>query len=320
MTDRDKEMNEILTLLKASGLSVRTDAPFGSTTTYRVGGLARFEVTISSDDELVALSTALSSHAWMPLVVCGNGSNMLVADVGFRGVVVRLSNRYAYETISDEGVEIGGAISLPVVARRIASSGLTGFEWAVGVPGTIGGAVRMNAGGHGSDISASITGVETFDISKPSSGVRFIRAVDLGFGYRTSGVNSAEVVLRAFFRFGHGDRGTSLDRISRIVTWRRENQPGGQNAGSVFVNPPGISAGQLIEDCGLKGLIYRSACVSSKHANFIQSKPSGSSRDVFELMGIIRDKVQAFSGVRLRTEIRLIGFGDDLDLLNSDDY
>jgi UDP-N-acetylmuramate dehydrogenase len=192
----------------------------------------------------------------------------------------------------------------------LAGAGLTGFEWAVGVPGSIGGAVRMNAGGHGSDMSASLVEITAFDFE---SGRLTIRPADeLGLRFRGSSIGSTTAVLSATLQLAPGDPETSQQELSEIVTWRRTNQPGGQNAGSVFVNPvPGeVSAGELIDGLGLRGVRLGSATVSEKHANFIQADDGGTAADVHALMELVRARVHDATGYALRSEIRLIGFDE----------
>ncbi len=307
-------------LAKQIGLDIKLDAALGTLTTYRVGGKSKIEVIVRQNEDLGLISQIVNQIDGLGLLVLGNGSNVLVSDDGYPGLVVRLSDNYAYEKFNDDVVEIGGSRALPIAARRIATKALAGFEWAVGVPGALGGAVRMNAGGHGSEISESLICANIYDFEQPSLGLSEISNNMLGLKYRHSVVTPTQIVINAKFRFKFGQKDDSLDKISRIVTWRRENQPGGQNAGSVFVNPPGLSAGKIIEDAGLKGSSYRTATVSAKHANFIQAQPEGCARDVHELMAIIRDTVMQKFGVRLRTEIRLVGFCDDYGLTSSEDY
>jgi UDP-N-acetylmuramate dehydrogenase len=193
-----------------------------------------------------------------------------------------------------------------VLARRAAAASVAGLEWAVGVPGTVGGAVRMNAGGHGSDIAAVLERVSIVDLR--TGGARWREAPDLGLGYRRSSLGPDEVVVAAELRGRPGDRGSAEALIADIVRWRRVNQPGGQNAGSVFTNPPGDAAGRLVERAGLKGLRVGTASVSTKHANFIQADEGGSADDVLAVVEAVRDAVRREAGVELRTEIRLIGF------------
>jgi UDP-N-acetylmuramate dehydrogenase len=201
-------------------------------------------------------------------------------------------------------VEAGAGLDLPVAARRLAGAGLVGFEWAVGVPGTFGGAVSMNAGGHGSDMAASVTLVRTYG----PGGARVWKREDLNFGYRTSALAWPEIATDVTLRLAHGDATSALGTIKQIVRWRRENQPGGQNGGSVFRNPEGDFAGRLIEASGCKGLRHASAVVSDKHANFILVDPGGSANDVYALIDTVRERVRETSGVDLVSEHRFVGF------------
>jgi UDP-N-acetylmuramate dehydrogenase len=194
-----------------------------------------------------------------------------------------------------------------VAARRTVRAGLTGFEWAVGVPGSIGGAVRMNAGGHGSDMAASLIEARVVDLTHPrNDGV--VPLVQLELGYRRSAVAPHHVVVAATLGLRPGDRAAGEREIAEIVAWRRANQPGGQNAGSVFTNPPGDSAGRLIDSAGCKGMRLGSAEVSPKHANFFQADAGGSADDVRALMETVRRRVRDHSGVDLHPETRLVGF------------
>lgn len=297
----------------ALGARARRDVPLGPLTTYRVGGAADLFVTVRSADELAAVARVVRADPVATLVV-GRGSNLLVADAGFRGLAVQLAGDFEAVTIAGTTVTAGGAASLPVVARQTAAAGLTGFEWAVGVPGSVGGAVRMNAGGHGSDVAASLVRVHLVDLATGEDG--WVPASALALGYRTSSVASHQVVAEAELALAHGDRAEAEAAIGEIVRWRRANQPGGQNAGSVFTNPDGDAAGRLIDAVGAKGLRLGTAHVSPKHANFIQADEGGSADDVFALMQEVRRRVRDRAGVDLHPETRLVGFetaegGDD---------
>jgi UDP-N-acetylmuramate dehydrogenase len=218
----------------------------------------------------------------------------------------------------------GGSVALPVAARQSVARGLTGFEWGVGVPGSVGGAVRMNAGGHGSDMASSLTSVRMFHLRKGLEA--HVNAVDLGLRFRGSALDDHHVVLSATVDLEWSkSQEASEAELQEVVRWRRENQPGGQNAGSVFVNPePGkVSAGEVIDELGMRGLRVGSAQVSEKHANFIQADENGSAHDVVALMAEIRRRVRDERGYVLRSEIRLVGFEDATDpaiveLLNKD--
>jgi UDP-N-acetylmuramate dehydrogenase len=284
----------------------RPDVPLGPLTTYRVGGAAALYVEATDDAHLTRLAAAVAVSR-LPVLVVGNGSNLLVADAGFPGIAVRLGGRLAGVEIVGTTVRAGGAALLPVVARRTARAGLTGFEWAVGVPGSIGGAVRMNAGGHGSDMAAVLRGADIFDLRDGEA--RFVSASALSLGYRHSAVAAHQVVVGAEVALAEGDRAAAEEEIAEIVRWRRANQPGGQNAGSVFTNPPGDASGRLIERAGARGLRLGTAQVSPKHANFFIADPGGSADDVYRLMVEVRRRVAETCGVVLEPETRLVGFG-----------
>jgi len=252
----------------------------------------------------------------LPVLVLGRGSNVLVADRGFRGIVVSVGALTdTLEIDSSTAVATASAgVLLPVLARKTAAAGLTGFEWAVGVPGSIGGAVKMNAGGHGSDIAASLIDITIADLESSNGHVERTMSIDeVGLRFRGSALSPTMVVLAARLQLARGNRETSELEIGEIVAWRRANQPGGQNAGSVFVNPvPGeVSAGALIDSTGLRGLRVGTAVVSDKHANFIQSAENGSADDVRNLMRLVKQRVEESTGYVMHSEIRLVGFEDE---------
>jgi len=286
----------------------------GPLTTYRVGGAAAVVVTAASYEDLSVVAAAVAVAA-LPVLVVGRGSNLLVADCGFGGVALVL-DPYGFGTISIEGtaVRAGAAVPLPALARQTVEAGLTGLEWAVGVPGSVGGAVRMNAGGHGSDMAHTLETCRLVDLTQPSGPVRTVQTPELDYGYRLSAVGPGQVVTEAVFDLAPGDVAAGRETIREIVRWRREHQPGGQNAGSVFTNPPGDSAGRLIDATGLKGRRWRTAMVSTKHANFIQADAGGSADDVKALIDLVRTEVAQAQGVTLHPEVRMIGFPPDSQL------
>lgn len=293
------------------GVRARHDVPLGPLTTYRVGGNAALMVTLDDDDDLDAVASAVRSSG-VDVATVGRGSNLLVADDGVDALAVTLGELGERLEIEGTTVRVGAGVSLPVLARRTVAAGLTGLEWAVGVPGSVGGGVRMNAGGHGSDVAATLVRVELVDLG---SGERqWVPAQALGLRFRGSDVADHELVVTAEFALDGGDRVRGEAELAEIVRWRREHQPGGQNAGSVFVNPePGrVSAGELIDAAGLRGVRYGTAEVSTKHANFIQADDGGSAADVVALMLDVQSAVARHSGVWMRSELRLIGFPLDV--------
>lgn len=290
------------------------DVPLGPLTTYRLGGPAAVLVKPTTVADLALVAQAREASR-LPVLVVGRGSNLLIADSGFRGIAVLVPALAGdLEVFDDEGqasVRAHAGMALPVVARRLAPAGWRGFEWAVGVPGSIGGAVRMNAGGHGSDMAACLAGVDIFNLATATSD--FLSVESLGLRFRSSSLTDDQVVVAATFRVDPGDPQAAQVELGEIVRWRREHQPGGQNAGSVFVNPvPGeVSAGLLIDGLGLRGFRIGTAWVSEKHANFIQGSDGGSADDVRAVMEHVRDHVAAATGFRLRSEVRLVGFEGD---------
>ncbi len=292
------------------GPSLRRDYGLAPHTTYRVGGPARLFVTVADLAELEMLAAIVSGPSGtgppVPVLVVGRGSNLLVADRGFDGLAVALGARLARFDIDGPTVDASGGALLPVVARASVEAGLTGFEWAVGVPGTAGGAVRMNAGGHGSDMSESLADAVVVDLHRGDTTVR--AADDLQLGYRTSNLAAHQVVASVRLKLRFGDRETSRSALAEIVHWRRSNQPGGRNAGSVFTNPEHAAAGELIESAGAKGLRIGTAEVSAKHANFIQSDEGGQARDIVKVMREVRRRVRDAHGVELSAETHLVGF------------
>jgi UDP-N-acetylmuramate dehydrogenase len=287
------------------GPAARRDVPLGPLTTYRVGGAAALAVIPRTESDLVHVAQAVRDSGVSVLVI-GRGSNLLVADAGFPGLAVIVRDTFDAIDVDGTLVRAGGGTSLPVLARRAAAASLVGLEWAVGVPGGVGGAVRMNAGGHGSDMAAVLERARVVDLR--TGRARWRDVADLDLGYRRSALSPDDVVAAAELRGRPGDRAAAEALIADIVRWRRVNQPGGQNAGSVFTNPPDDAAGRLIERSGLKGLRIGTASVSTKHANFIQADDGGSADDVLAVVDAVRDRVRRASGVELHTEIRLIGF------------
>jgi UDP-N-acetylmuramate dehydrogenase len=285
------------------------DEPLAPHTTYRLGGPATLFARPRSLDELLVVAVVAREET-MPVLVIGRGSNMLVADEGFAGIAVSLDAWRDDIAIDGTEVRAGAAVALPVLARRTAAAGLTGFEWAVGVPGSLGGAVRMNAGGHGSDMTASLRGVHVVDLHTARHG--WVEAAALGLRFRGSDLADHQVVLDATLDLRPGDPDAGEAAIAEVVRWRREHQPGGQNAGSVFVNPvPGeLAAAQLIDALGLRGTAVGGASISDKHANFIQAGEGATAADVRAVMEYVRGEVFEKTGFLLRSEVRLVGFAD----------
>ena len=294
--------------------AVTRHAPIADFTTYRVGGPAAVLVRVDSEDTLRAVASVLRCGEPSVLVV-GRGSNLLVSERGYPGVALVLGS--AFDTLDIDAdaarVRAGGAVALPVLARRSAAAGVGALEFFVGIPGSVGGAVKMNAGGHGCETSDVLERAWLFDVlAGPDAQIDERAAADLALTYRHSGLAPSHVVVRAEFSGAPDDPAACDARIAEIVRWRREHQPGGSNAGSVFQNPPGDSAGRLIDAAGLKGLRVGGAVVSEKHANFFQAEPGATADDVARLVHTVRERVAAGTGVELVPELRMVGF-EDLD-------
>ncbi|MBI5157440.1 MAG: UDP-N-acetylmuramate dehydrogenase [Acidimicrobiia bacterium] len=281
-------------------------APLAPLTTYRFGGPARFLVEAHSEVDLEDAADLAREEGLAP-VVLGRGSNVVVSDRGFDGMVVRLAGEFLDHRIDDAGVvHAGGAVALPVLARSAARAGRTGLEFYVGIPGTVGGAVRMNAGCHGSDTAGWLLDARVFSLG--DAAVRQETARTLGLTYRHSGLDTTDVVVLARFRTEPGTPADAEARIREITRWRKETQPGGTlNAGSVFKNPPGDTAGRIIDHVGLKGLRIGGVEVSRRHANFFVADPGATAADVHALVFEVRRRVLAETGVELEPELRFIG-------------
>ena len=307
--------------LAAAGVRVEREVPVADLTTYHVGGPVAVLARVGSPAELGALAAACDGERFPPLLVVGRGSNLLVADAGFPGLGLVLDGEFdgldlgADASASGDGaleegvVRAGAAVALPVLARRSAAAGRTGLEFYVGIPGSVGGAVRMNAGGHGRETADVLVDAEVADLA--AGGVSTSRPLAmLGFAYRRSALSPTEVVTGATFRVVDGDATAAEAEVAAIVRWRREHQPGGSNAGSVFANPPGDSAGRLVDSLGLKGLRVGGAVVSPKHANFFQAEAGATADDVRRLVVEVRQRVLDATGIALVPELRMIGFDD----------
>jgi UDP-N-acetylmuramate dehydrogenase len=314
----DRRVDRAMEVLGPLG---QLDVPLAGFTTFRIGGPASVFVSATTHDDLVRIAAA-ARHADLPVVVVGQGSNLLIADEGVAAIVTNLAGDFAEIDIDIERdihsidpasgattvIRAGGAVKLPVLARQSVNAGLTGLEWAVGVPGSVGGGVRMNAGGHGSDMSANLVRAQIFDTI--SGETMSIDSSELQLGYRTSMVSAHHIVEWAEFALTRRAVSDGDAELRDIVQWRRTNQPGGANCGSVFTNPPGDSAGRLIDAAGLKGFRIGTASVSEKHANFIQADVGARCDDVVEVIEEVRRQVLSRFGIDLHPEVRTLGISD----------
>ncbi|MCL1595454.1 MAG: UDP-N-acetylmuramate dehydrogenase [Actinomycetia bacterium] len=274
-------------------------------TTYKVGGSARFMAEPRDLAELREILENLPSD--IDVVVLGRGSNVVIADSGIDGLVIRLGSGFQKAGFTDDGtVDAGGGVALPKLARLAAKHGRSGLGFYVGIPGSVGGAVRMNAGGHGSDTASVIDHAVVLDIA--SAEVQQWEPDALALGYRRSGLGSEHIVVQATFVTRSGSSTELENELREITRWRKEHQPGGTlNAGSVFKNPEGDHAGAIIERSGLKGERFGPVAVSNIHANFLVAADVATANDIFRFVEHIRSIVLERVGIDLEPEIRFLG-------------
>lgn len=302
-------MNSIATEL-ANGLKqpVETDTSLAAYTTLKVGGPARYLVTVNTEEELAFVATVIGVHG-LRWAVVGRGSNMLISDDGFDGVVVVLGRGFRGIRTEANRVRIGAAEPLPTVANAMAERGLSGLSWGCAVPGTIGGAVRMNAGAHGCEVADNLVEVDVYRVAVNARETWPKEA--LGLSYRRSELPRDAIVLHATFALTAGDPVQIRREVDTIRAWRREHQPLNQpNCGSVFANPSdGEPAAVLIDRCGLKGFQVGGAAVSTTHANFIVTSPGARASDVVAVIHAVKDAVAAATGVVLHEEVVMLASG-----------
>ena len=281
---------------------IATDAPLAPLTTIRVGGTADHLASVASFAGVVdALAWARDRD--LRVAVVGRGSNLIVSDAGFRGLVLRLVGRLTSISVRGDDVWCGGGASLPRAVQRAAAHGLEGLEWGASIPGTVGGAVAMNAGAHAGELAQ----VLRWAVICGPDGRRRVGPDDLDLGYRRSAVQPGEVVAAAGFALRPGDPGAIAARLAEFRAHRRATQPQGvRTFGSVFTNPEGDSAGRLLEAAGCKGLVVGGARFSPVHANFIEASPGSTAADVLALMTEGRRRVLAAGGPRLEPEVRFL--------------
>ncbi len=294
--------------LISSGL-VSRDVALGPLTTYKAGGPSRFYAQPENVEQLLEVAQQIAGES-MPLLVLGRGSNLVVADEGFAGLTIHIAGGFNEVEFNGLSVRAGAGAPLPVLARNSVASGIAGLEFFVGVPGSVGGAVRQNAGCFGVETRDRLVSANLVDLR---TGVQFTATPnELHLSYRHSTVRPDWVVTSAEFAGTSSDVSSSKDKLKEITRWRKENQPGGTlNAGSVFKNPSDASAGSLIEEAGLKGLSIGSVSVSRKHANFFVASRGASSADVRALVSEVQRIVMDRFGILLEPEIQFVGFDDD---------
>jgi len=288
------------------------DEPLAKYTAARLGGPAEMlYIARESTEELAEVVQA----AWaedMPVRVLGGGANVLVADSGLRGLVVinRVSDVSFGMWHGGRNVAASSGTGLGLVARKCQARGLSGMEWAISVPGTVGGAVVNNAGAHGSDMAASVRDVVVLEAD---GSPRLLTRLDLHYGYRYSTLKVRKdrrfIVLMVLLALQPDDPAAIEDRMHTYQVYRKRTQPPGASLGSIFKNPPGDYAGRLIESCGLKGYTIGGVMVSPVHANFFVTSGQATASDYWHLIGHVREVVQSHTGIALELEIEVLGEG-----------
>ena len=309
MTTPDAVARAESILRAACGERLRTRFPLAPLTTFRIGGPAALFLEPQAEDDLAAVATAVR-ETHIPVAVLGKGSNVLVADEGFAGLVLRLGHGYRWSARDGDRLSAGGAMPLPALAGVALSHALSGLEFGVAIPASLGGSVRMNAGAHGSELAQVVESVDVFELDVAAS--RRIGAAEVGFTYRRTQLGSDALVVGATVRLAPGVAGEIRSRMGAAREWRRRTQPLAEpNCGSVFKNPPGDHAARLVEAAGAKGMAVGGAAVSTKHANFIVAAEGARATDVVTLIRTVQDLVANRTGIYLEPEVHVVG---DLDL------
>ena len=278
----------------------------GPYTTYKSGGPATWFAEITTRGELDRLiSSGISSEN--EILVLGRGSHLVVADSGFTDLVIPLGGEFARPELDGLQITAGSTDPLPRLARATVEAGITGLEFFIGIPGSVGGAVRQNAGCFGTETKDCLASSEIVDIRTGES--RSAGPLELHLSYRSSDVAATDLVVTAKFIGRPGSIEKGKTELLRITRWRKQHQPGGTlNAGSVFKNPTEVSAGELIDTLGLKGLSVGGVSVSDRHANFFVADSAATSNDILALVELVKSRVFERSGTMLEPEIQFVGF------------
>ena len=289
----------------AGGENVRRQEPMSLHTTFRIGGPADLFVMPGSI-QAVADSIRICKETQTPYAVIGNGSNLLVSDAGYRGVIIQIGRNLNQITGNGEEIRAQAGAMLSVIAKTALSESLTGFEFASGIPGTLGGAVVMNAGAYGGEMKDVLTEVT---VLTREGEIRTIPAEKLELRYRTSlATKNGWIILEAVLRFQKGDAEAIRSRMEELKVQRVTKQPLDlPSAGSTFKRPEGYFAGKLIMDAGLRGFTVGGAQISEKHCGFVVNKGGATAEDVRNLICAVQKKVQEDAGVKLEPEVKFLG-------------
>ena len=281
------------------------EEPMAKHTSFRIGGPADVLAQPGNEAELAELLKRAAHHA-VPVTLVGNGSNLLVRDKGIRGLVIKLSNLFSSITVAGNVLTFGSGISLAMASKKAASLSLSGLEFAVGIPGTIGGAVYMNAGAYDGEMAKVVTSVQVMDRQGQSSQ---LKADELDFSYRHTALqNSGLIVTSVTVSLQPGEAESIKAKMDDFSQRRIAKQPLElPSAGSMFKRPVGYFAGTLIEQTGLKGYTVGGAQVSTKHAGFVVNVGGATAKDVLQLIRDVQDRVLAAQGVQLEPEVLVLG-------------
>ena len=274
-------------------------------TTFRIGGPADYLATPTNVDELLALINIAKENE-LPITLIGNGSNLLVRDKGIRGLVIKIANQMAGESIEGNVLTFDAGISLALASHKAAKLGLTGMEFASGIPGTIGGAAYMNAGAYDGEMKNIIKSVR---ILKEDGTIEELSNEDMQFGYRKSVIQGTkDIVVSVTVELAPGEQEAIYAKMADFNERRTSKQPLDKpSAGSTFKRPPGYFAGTLIDQAGLKGYTVGGAQVSEKHAGFVINIGDATCADVLQLIKDVQDKIMEINGVKLETEVLVLG-------------
>lgn len=289
----------------AGGENIRRQEPMSLHTTFRIGGPADLFVTPGSI-QAVADSIRICKETQTPYAVIGNGSNLLVSDTGYRGVIIQIGRNLNQVSVNGEEIRAQAGAMLSVIAKTALSESLTGFEFASGIPGTLGGAAVMNAGAYGGEMKDVLTEVT---VLTREGEIRTVPAGKLEMGYRTSlAAKNGWIILEAVLKFQKGDAEAIRGRMEELKMQRVTKQPLDlPSAGSTFKRPEGYFAGKLIMDAGLCGFTVGGAQISEKHCGFVVNKGGATAEDVRNLICAVQKKVQEDAGVKLEPEVKFLG-------------
>ncbi|KAF5068249.1 UDP-N-acetylenolpyruvoylglucosamine reductase [anaerobic digester metagenome] len=298
------------TVVEALRLKLGEDAvalaePMSGHTTFRTGGPADIFIMPESLEEVKASIEILQKHQ-VPILVIGNGSNLLVSDKGIRGAVVHIGSRMSEITIDGEIINAQGGVLLSTLSAKAAENCLTGLEFASGIPGSLGGAITMNAGAYGGEMKDVLVSA---DVLTKELEVKTVTAEDLRLSYRHSILPEEEyILLNATLRLKKGNLNEIKNKMKELGEQRREKQPlQFPSAGSTFKRPEGYFAGKLIQDADLKGKSIGGAQISEKHAGFVVNKGNATTQDILDLISFCQQTVFEKFGVSLETEVKIVG-------------